>query len=113
MQRRYNRVYNGAYGEWVDGLRDGDYVDCIKMNRVSGRQCWSRGQIMFRSEKDLSIRFLNEMNRGNDRVVSVESGEVMEYKSRSVHYEELMELKEGDLVDGCDSYSIWIRCTVL
>jgi hypothetical protein len=47
---------------------------------------------MIRTENDFSIRFLNEKNRFWDRVVSIDSGEIMNYVSRTPNYLELQNL---------------------
>ena len=30
------------YMEWVRSLKQNDYVDALRIDRVSGRSCWSR-----------------------------------------------------------------------
>ena len=98
-------------------------MDCIKHDRINCKMAWSRAQVAYRTETDLSIRFLNEKNRSHDRIVAADSAEIMPFKSRTPNYEQLLNLKyitlfhqyknrENDLVDACDTASIWINSTV-
>lgn len=79
------------YRDWVQELKVLDLVDCIKVDRVVGKCCWSRAKIVGKSLNDFSIRFLNEDS--NDRVVGWDSAEIMPYQSRTPDYDTLLELK--------------------
>jgi hypothetical protein len=81
------------YVEWIASVNEGDFVDCIKIDRVNCKSCWSRARVMYRTSTDLSIRFLNEKNRALDRIVSADSAEIMPAKSRTPNYDALLNLK--------------------
>ncbi len=67
----------------MKSLKQDDFVDAIKIDRLTKRACWSRAQVVYKNATDVSIRFLNEKNYGNDRVISIDACELAPYKSRT------------------------------
>ena len=48
-----------------------------------------------------------------NRIIPINSPELQPYKSRTPDFDTILDLKAGDLLDVCDTASIWINSTIL
>ena len=46
--------------QWLNALKEGDFVDALKIEEILNKICWSRATIMGISEDYLQITFINE-----------------------------------------------------
>ncbi|EAR94410.2 ubiquitin carboxy-terminal hydrolase (macronuclear) [Tetrahymena thermophila SB210] len=100
--------------EWLQNLQVGQIVDAIKIDKQYVKHCWSRAEIVNIQDDHIFIRFLNSSKQFN-RSVFRENFDIREKGSKcpDEEMEWRLQLKEGDLVDCCDTSHVFYNSTVL
>ena len=94
--------------QWVQSLKEGDLIDCIKIESQSKKACWSRAKIGFVLENHYRIAFLNDRESSNRYVEkNNQAHEIAALGTKTKDYEWRMNLKAGDFIDACDPSNVW------
>lgn len=105
----YSYSLNPRYKEFLESLKAGDFIDVLRLDRGTGRSCWSRAQITQVANDHFIIRYLNELP--TETSVPFRSGFVMPFESRSHNYEALLKLMPGDPLIATQTDK-WVRSFV-
>ena len=94
--------------EWVDGLQEGDEVDCLK--NYGGRKIWSRGKILSNEYNLVKVRFSND---NYDSYIQNKYFELAQLGTREQDFDWRENISEGDEVDYYNIRKDWKRYKVL
>ncbi|CAK70549.1 unnamed protein product (macronuclear) [Paramecium tetraurelia] len=106
----YSYTKNNEYKQFVDNLKEGTYVDCIRSCQTTSRLNWNRAIVEKIQEDLVIVRFLNEQQ--NQQIFNIKSGYLMPYQSRSQRLDSMFNLQEKQAVLATQNDK-WVLSTIL
>lgn len=99
---------------WIQSLKEGDNIDCVKMEGQYKKMCWSHAQVVAVSDTHITISYFDEKDELNKELSkTANANEIAPYKKRCTDYEWRENLNDGDEVDASDTSNVWYNATVL
>lgn len=88
------------YEDFVNSLKEGDYVDAVKSCQGETKMIWSRAVVTDVKQSNIYVAFLGE-NQSNlkDKLLKKAPFLINKFKTRSLDFEWRQSLDKGDLFD--------------
>jgi hypothetical protein len=112
--------------EWIQSLKEGDLIDCIKNDPHYKKCCWSYARIASVMDTHLKVSFLYERESSNRYILICKKIKLNRYIEKVGHAHEIapqgtkctdfdwrLSIKVGDIIDACDTTSVWYHSTVM
>ncbi|CAD8054531.1 unnamed protein product [Paramecium primaurelia] len=106
----YSYTKNIEYKQFIDNLKVGSYLDCIRSCQSTNRVNWNRGIVEERNEDFLNVRYLNEQQ--NSQIYNIKSGYLMPYQTRSQRLDSMFTLQTKQAILATQNDK-WILSTIL
>ncbi|CAD8096981.1 unnamed protein product [Paramecium sonneborni] len=104
----YNK--NPEYKQFIDNIKVGSLLDCIRNCLTTNRLNWNRGVVEERNEEYIKVRYLNESKIS--QIYNIKSGYLMPISTRSQHLNTMFNLQKNQVILATLNNK-WILSTII